>query len=151
MHMITQRSRLAVPVAVVLALSSISLLGGCSFHNLVKQATGGKVDIGSKTVPSDFPKEIPLAKGTIVLAGSVKGKDGEVWNITEKVTDGSTLDSIATAITGAGFKEVSEAKTTSKDGGTDAFGNDKYGILVVLTTDGKGVTIANYTVSPATK
>jgi hypothetical protein len=73
------RSRITVPLAIVLALLAGSALTACSVQNIVHNVTGGSVDIPGKSVPKDFPSEVPLAKGEVLLGAAVGSKDGKVW------------------------------------------------------------------------
>ena len=55
--------RLTVPAALLVALLAGPVLAGCSAVNvneMVKDATGGTVDVGGSTIPEDFPAEVPL-------------------------------------------------------------------------------------------
>jgi hypothetical protein len=60
--MSTMRRRIAIPLALVLAVSSVPLLTGCfgnPIQGAIKAATGGKVDLGGGSLPKDFPSSVP--------------------------------------------------------------------------------------------
>jgi hypothetical protein len=144
--MFTTRTRVTVPIAIALAVLAGPALAGCSVQGIINSATGGKVSLPGKSIPSDFPKAVPLAKGTVVLGAALgDGKGGKVWNVTIQV-DNATIDSITSDLKGAGFKDQgSLTTTTTSDGGTASFDNGTYSVLVVVAkSDGK--TTANYTV-----
>ena len=143
------RIRFTVPLAIALAVVTGPLLVGCSVQNLVHNVTGGNVDIPGKSVPKDFPSEVPLAKGEVILGAAVGGKDGKVWNVTVRVAGASSLDEISQQLQDAGFTVDGTVGNTA-DGGTGAFKNDAYGVLVVVSKDGKDGWIANYTVTKDT-
>ena len=143
--MFTTRTKIAVPIAIALALLAGPALAGCSVQGIINSATGGKVSLPGKSVPSDFPKAIPLAKGTVVLGAALgDGKGGKVWNVTIQV-DNATLDSITSDLKGAGFTDKGDLTTTTDSGGTATFDNGTYSVIVVVAkADGK--VTANYTV-----
>jgi hypothetical protein len=142
------RTRFTVPLAIGLAVLAGPLLTGCSVQNIVHNVTGGTVDIPSTSVPKDFPSEVPLAKGEVVLGAAIGGKDGKIWNVTIKVAGASSLVDIAKQLQSAGFT-ADGTFGGNTDGGTGAFKNSSYGVLVVVSKDGKNGWIANYTVTKA--
>ncbi|HAM27726.1 MAG TPA: hypothetical protein DCP11_13810 [Microbacteriaceae bacterium] len=142
-------TRLTVPLAIGLAVLAGPALAGCSIQNLVHNATGGKVDLGGKAIPKDFPSEIPLAKGEVLYGLSVGDSNGKIWNLTIKVHGASSFDDIATQLTDAGFKSDAAVQGSSADGGTGVFASDKFGVIVAVTKDGKNGWVANYTVTTA--
>jgi hypothetical protein len=144
------RSRITVPLAIVLALLAGSALTACSVQNIVHNVTGGNVDIPGKSVPKDFPSEVPLAKGEVLLGAAVGSKDGKVWNVTIKVAGASSLDEISQQLLAAGFTADRTLGGSTADGGTAALKNGTYGVLVVVSKDGKDGWIANYTVTKDT-
>lgn len=140
------QQRLAISTAIVLSLLLAPALGGCSIvEGAIEGATGGQVDLGGQSVPQDFPTQVPLADGQVLL-GLSAGKDGEkVWNVTIKVAEGA-FASISDQLTRAGFALV-EGSDAANDGKGGLFTSQKYGVLVVVTDDGSDGTVANYTVS----
>jgi hypothetical protein len=147
--MLTNRTRrITVPLAIALAVVAGPTLAGCSVQGIINSATGGKVSLPGKSIPSDFPKDVPLAKGTVVFGAAIgDGKGGKVWNVTIQVDGGETFDSISSDITGHGFKSQGDLTSgSSSDGnGTATFDTVTYSvILVVAKADNK--TTANYTV-----
>jgi hypothetical protein len=145
-----RRATLSLVLAATLALSAPVLLSGCSLaKNVVENATGGKVDIGGKSVPKDFPKaEVPLIDGDVVYGAAVGSSDNKVWNVTIKVADVTAFDSISTQLTGAGFAVV----TTGGDdkGKTGTFAKEGWGVQLLVSNSGdKTGWIANYTVAHA--
>jgi hypothetical protein len=143
------RTRVTIPVAALLAVATVSLLAGCfgnPVHSLVKDATGGTVDVGGSTVPSDFPKAVPLYKGTVATSAALGSGKKKIWNVGIDVPAASAMDTIKSQLTASGF-------TTDVEGNVGKVGaslitHDKtYGVAVVLAKVGKGY-VANYTVTP---
>jgi hypothetical protein len=145
--MFTARRRIVVPVAIILALTLPPTLSGCSVENIVKSATGGKVDIGGNKVPSDFPSSVPLIKGTVVLGAGLGSGAKKLWNVTIKVPAENSYSTIKSELTAAGF--TGDFGTSSSEGATGNFTNKTYDVLVVVAGDGKSGWVANYSVSPA--
>lgn len=144
-----RRSRLlAIPVAALLMLGVAPALAGCSFQTVVKDVTGGNVDIGGDKVPADFPKSVPLYKGAVVFGASVGSGHGKVWNVTVKVPDAKAYTDIQKQLTDAGFSGQFGAQGPD-GGGTGTFANDQFGVLVVVTDAGSNGWVANYSVSRA--
>lgn len=139
--------RYAVTLAIALTVLVGPALSGCSVQNLVQNATGGQVDIGGKSVPKDFPRDVPLAAGDVILGGSVGAGANKVWNVTISVTGASAFDDIATQLTGAGFAHEGVVGGSTAAGGTGTFQNDKFGVLVVVSKNGDKGWFVNYTVT----
>lgn len=143
------RKRFIVPAALVLALSITPVLtacGGNPIQNIVQNATGGKVDLGGKSLPKDFPSEVPLTKGDVIFGAGIGNDKGKIWNVTIKVSDVNELEAIKGQLKSAGF-ESQAAGDASGDATTGLFTKDPYGVLVVVSTDDKNGVIANYTVT----
>jgi hypothetical protein len=141
----------AVSLALVLALGSTPLLTGCfggnPIQNIVKNATGGKVDLGGAEIPKNFPKgDIPLFDGKVVFGGSATSDGSTVWNVSVRVKDAGSFADIQSDLEAKGFTVPEGGKVTTDDGGTLFAGNDKYGVAVVVGKDSTGF-IANYTVT----
>ncbi len=146
--MYTVTRRLAVPLAILLALGLAPALSGCgNVEGIVKNVTGGHVDIGGDKVPSDFPSAVPLYKGDVVFGASVGADEKKVWNVTIKVPDANASADIAKQLTDAGF--TGAFKDSGSDTNTGTFKSDAYGVLVVVTGAGKNGWVANYTVTTA--
>ncbi|MFP3465808.1 hypothetical protein [Leifsonia sp. SIMBA_070] len=141
-----KRRLLAVPVLAVLLLGAAPALSGCSFQSVVKDVSGGNVDVGGTNIPSDFPKDVPLASGDVVFAAALGSGDDKVWNVTVKVPGGEAYTGIAKQLTDAGFSGDFGAQG-SNGGGTGTFSNGTYGVLVVVTDAGSNGWVANYSVS----
>lgn len=139
--------RAVATVAVVLAIAATPLLSGCSVQSIIENATGGQVDVGGKSIPKDFPAEIPLADGEVVYGGGLGSADGQVWNVTIKVPDLAAFDTIAASLTEAGFTRPVSGNGELEGGVGGAFENAKYGLLVVVAGDDKNGFVANYTVT----
>jgi hypothetical protein len=141
----------AALLAASLALIAPALTGCGVIQDAVEQATGGDVDFGGKSVPDDFPSDVPLIEGEVLAGASAGNADGKVWNVTIKVDDGSAFDEITAQLEDAGF-ESSEVGGTSGEGGTGTFTKDPYGVFVVVaggdTAEG---WVANYTVTTSTE
>ncbi len=145
--MVRVRRRFAVSMAIVLALGVTPALSGCvNVEGIVKNATGGNVDLGGNKVPSDFPSSVPLYKGDVVFGASVGTGNQKVWNVTIKVPSGSAYTDISKQLTDAGF--VGEFSKAVGDSQTGTFKGSTYGVIVVVTSAGKNGWVANYTVAP---
>lgn len=142
------RKAFIVPAAIVLSLTLAPMLTACGnpIQGLVNNVTGGQVDLGGAKLPSDFPKDVPLAKGDVIFGAGLGNADGKVWNVTIKVADANALDGITQQLTGAGFASQA-AGDASGDTKTGFFTKDPYGVLVVVSKDDKNGFIANYTVT----
>lgn len=151
--MSTMTRRLTVPLALVVALAVTPALAACAgnpIENLIEGATGGQVDLGGTTIPADFPAEVPLFSGDIVNVTGL-GKDAEkIWNVSIVVPDGLAFDTIASQLQAAGFEGGSIVAATA-DGGTGVFTGANYGVFLVVTKDGNGGFVANYTITTTSK
>jgi hypothetical protein len=146
------RRRITVPIAIVLAISSVPLLTGCFGNPLqgaINAATGGKVNLGGGgSLPTDFPSAIPVYKGKIDSAlGLGTGKD-KIWNVTVELPNANAYADIKSELSGAGFK-TDESGTVGNSGASIIADNKTYGVLVVVTESSSNKQwIANYTVTP---
>jgi hypothetical protein len=154
--MSTMRKRVTVPLVIVLALAVTPALSGC-FGNPIQQivsgATGGNVDLGGKSVPDGYPTtEVPLIQGEIV-SGIALGndKDGKVFNVAVKVSGMDAVDTIKSELEGAGLTANGDIGGSTDAGATLVYSSDKWGVLVLVALDKENGTVANYTVTPATK
>ncbi|GAB3803642.1 hypothetical protein GCM10028798_22900 [Humibacter antri] len=141
----TRRALVAIPLAVLLALGSTAALSGCSVQGLVKNVTHGHVDLGGRSVPADFPKAVPLAKGDVVYGASVGSSDGKIWNVTIKVSGPDAIDAVNAQFADAGYEQDLNNRTDK--GGTSSFTKDPYSVLVVIAKDSSNRWVANYTVT----
>ncbi len=145
--MISTRNRITVPIAIALALLAGPVLTGCSVQNLVDQATGGKVSLPGKSIPKDFPADIPLVKGKVVLGmGLNDGEKGKGWNVTIQVTGDNPYDGAAKQLEDAGYKAQGTLAPATEQGGTGAFDNGTYTIVMVVAKSDSLWTV-NYTVA----
>ena len=153
MNTMSRRSRLPLTIALAgaLAIASPLLLSGCSLiQGTIQNATGGNVNLGGKSVPSDFPTaDVPLVNGEIQYGASVKQGSDEVWNLTYKIADGSVFDSIKSQLEGAGFTVQGTLPATTDQGNGGTWTKGQYTVLVVVAKTGSDWT-ANYTVSKTT-
>ena len=147
--MSTMRRRIAIPLAIVLAVSSVPVLTGCfgnPLQSAVNAATGGKVNLGGGSLPADFPKSVPVYKGKVISALGLGSGKKEIWNVTIEIPGSDAGNSIKSDLTGAGFKV--DGSGTSTDGASLIADNKIYGVIVVTSKDtSKGYWIANYTVT----
>ena len=148
--MSTMRRRIAIPLAIVLAASSVPMLTGCfgnPVQGIISGATGGKVNLGGGgSLPSDFPKSVPVYSGKIISALGLGSGKKEIWNVTVQIPGSDASAKIKSDLSGAGFK-VDESGTSTA-GDSLVADNKTYGVLVVTSKDSsKGYWIANYTVT----
>jgi hypothetical protein len=149
-HMFATHKRVTVSLAIVLALAVTPAVAGCSvIKGVIEQQTGGKVDLGGKSIPANFPtSEVPLISGDIVYGAGIATAQGDVWNVTVNVKDMNAFDTITSQLTGAGF--AANDVGSKQDDGTAAgtFTTDKYSIAVVVTKGSDaGTLLVNYTVT----
>lgn len=148
--MTTLSKRYSVPIAIVIALAITPALSGCfgnPIANIINGATGGHVELPGKSVPADFPKDVPLISGDVIYGLGLKSSDGQGWNVTIKVSDVNAFDTIKSELEGAGFTTNDTIGGTTSDGATGTFASDKYGVVVVVSKDGNNGFVANYTVT----
>jgi hypothetical protein len=148
--MSTMRRRIAIPLALVLAVSSVPVLTGCfgnPLQSAVNAATGGKVNLGGGgSLPADFPKDVPVYSGKVISGLGLGSGKKEIWNVTVQIPGSDTGNSIKSDLEKAGFKV--EESGTSDAGNSIIADNKTYGVLVVTSKDTtKGYWIANYTVT----
>ncbi|QNE47544.1 hypothetical protein F1C58_11960 [Glaciihabitans sp. INWT7] len=137
--------RLTVPIAIVIALLAGPALAGCSVQNLVHDVTGGKVDVPGKSVPKDFPSEVPLASGEVLSGAGVGDAKSKIWNVSVRATDSTAINDVLATLTSAGFECKTLTETTA-DGGALVGDKDTLNVAVVEIKDGKGFVL-NYTVT----
>ena len=147
--MSTMRRRIAIPLALVLAVSSVPMLTGCfgnPIQGAINAATGGKVNLGGGSIPADFPKAVPVYSGKIISALGLGSGKKKIWNVTVQIPGSDAGNSIKSDLEKAGFT-VDESGTS--DAGNSIIADNKtYGVLVVTSKDtSKGYWIANYTVT----
>jgi len=151
--MSNHRSTHLALAVVIAALAITPTVSACSFNPIesaIEEATGGNVDIGGKSIPDDFPAEVPLVDGEVVSAFGVGTAPEKAWNVTITVADASALDSIKAQLEGAGFSsEVDDAAIGGLTGGM--YSNENYAVLIVVAEDGSGGWAASYTITPAAK
>lgn len=147
--MTTLRTRVAAPVAIVLALALTPALTGCfgnPVESIIEGATGGDVDLGGTSLPDGYPAdEVPVIDGDILFGGALGDANGKVFNVTVKVADASAIDTIKGQLEGAGFTAQLGGDTTG--GSTYIGSSDAWGVLVVVSEDGSNGWVANYTVT----
>jgi hypothetical protein len=141
--------KIAIPVALLLALAAAPALTGCSgnpVEGIVKGVSGGKVDIGGTSIPSDFPKSVPLYKGTIISVAALGSAKQKIFNIGITVPGPAAMSDIKKQLATAGFKTEVEGNV-GKVGASLITENKDYSVAVLLAKSGKGYQ-ANYTVTP---
>ena len=146
----SQKRRLSVPIAIVLALVSAPLLAGCfgsPSHGAVKSSSGtGGTTVGT-SIPKNFPKDVPVYNGTVDSATALGSGARTIWNISIEVPDPDALADIKTALTKAGFTTEAEGNAGKVGASLIATGKD-YGVAVLLAKGKHDGFVANYTVSP---
>ncbi|MEC5168613.1 hypothetical protein [Glaciihabitans sp. GrIS 2.15] len=137
--------RITVPIALALALLAGPALAGCSVQNLVHDVTGGKVDVPGKSVPKDFPGEVPLSSGEVLSGAGVGDAKSKIWNVSVRAKGNTAIDEVLTTLTSAGFTCKTLTATTA-DGGALVGDKGKLNVAVVEIKDDKGFVL-NYTVT----
>jgi hypothetical protein len=151
----TLRATSRIPLTLALAgviLVGSPLLAGCSMINsVVHNVTGQDIPdglTGGQAVPADFPSEVPLIDGDVLLGLSLPGGDsGDAWNVTIKVSGFDAWETIKGQFADAGY-EYQEFQVVADKGGSGAFKGDPYSAVVVVSSD-KDEWTANYTVTNA--
>jgi hypothetical protein len=146
----TTRSSLGLVLAASLLVAT-PVLSGCSLiDNFLPNGVSGGIPAGvvpTQTIPDDFPSDVPLVDGDVVLGVTLPGENGDTaWNVTMKVADAEAFDEITTQLTDAGFDY--QQLGSNDDGSSGAFTKDPYTVLVVVAS-AKGEWTANYTVTDA--
>ena len=142
------RRRLTVPLAIVAAAATLPLLTGCfgnPVQGLVKAATGGKVNVGGGSLPSDFPSSIKVYSGKIDEGIGIGSGKKEVWNVTVELPGSSATKDIESELKASGFKV--ETAASGATGTAIEATNSTYTVLVGITEADKK-WVANYTVGP---
>ncbi len=137
--------RITVPVALAIALLAGPALAGCSVQNLVHDVTGGKVDVPGKSVPKDFPSDVPLASGEALSGAGVGDAKSKIWNVSVRAKGGTAIDEVLKTLTSAGFNCKTLTATTA-DGGALVGDKGNLNVAVVEIKDDKGFVL-NYTVT----
>ena len=114
---------------------------------MVEQATGGDVSLPGNSVPDDFPADVPLIDGEVVMGAGIGTTDGKAWNVTIKVTGLDAADDITAQLEGAGFTAAPGA--TTGESSALLYTNASYSVAVVVTKDTNDGFLANYTVTDA--
>jgi hypothetical protein len=148
--MTTTSRKIAVPLAIIVAVSAVPMLTGCfgnPVQGVLNAATGGKVNLGGGSLPKDFPSDVPVYKGKVDTGIGVGSGAKEVWNVTIELPGESAYNDIKSELTGAGFKVVGSGSAGTSGEGLVAT-SSKYSVLVGVTGSGSK-WLANYTVGPA--
>lgn len=100
MYVLPRTARVAVSLSLSLALTP--LLAACNpadivsgaVQQAVKDQTGVDINVnangGSVSLPSDFPKDVPVVSGSIMTSASVGTGASKVWTIAVKVNNSQT-------------------------------------------------------------
>ena len=141
--------KITASLAILLALAATPALAGCAgIEGIVEQATGGDVSLPGNSVPDDFPAEVPLIEGEVILGAGIGSTDGKAWNVTIKVTGLDAADTIKAELEGAGFTSAPGASTGESS--ALLYTSDAYSVAVVVTKDTNDGFLANYTVTDVT-
>ncbi len=138
-------NRLTVPIAIVIALLAGPALAGCSVQTLIRDVSGGKVDVPSKSVPKDFPSEVPLASGEVLSGAGVGDGTSKIWNVSVRAKANTAIDTVLADLTGAGFTTTTLTPTTA-NGGALVGDKGNINVAVVEVKDASGFVL-NYTVT----
>ena len=137
--------RITVPIALTVALLAGPALTGCSVQNLVHDVTGGKVDVPGKSVPKDFPSEVPIVSGEVLSGAGVGDAKSKIWNVSIRAKGSTAIDEVLTTLTSAGF-DCKTLTATTADGGALLCEKGTLSVAVVQIKDDKGFVL-NYTVT----
>ncbi len=137
--------RLTITIALAITLLAGPALSGCSVQNLVHDVTGGTVDVPGKSVPKDFPAEVPLASGEVLSGAGVGDAKSKIWNVTVRASSTSAINGVLRTLTSGGFTCKTLTVTTA-DGGALVCDKGNLNVAVVEVTGDKGFVL-NYTVT----
>lgn len=111
--------------------------GGAS--EFLKGATGTDIDLGGKSIPKNFPTQIPVAEGEVEFGGSITSEGSTIWTVRIATQDPAVFTKIQSKFLSSGFEEsfVTEGETPMA-----AYEGHGYGVLInVDNQDGAmGVT-----------
>jgi hypothetical protein len=143
------RSRVGVPLALVVALAGVPLMSGCAAGGLVENAvngavqgaTGGEVSLGGE-LPAGWPESVPVIDGELLFGAgkSIEGAQG--WVVTVKSASADALGDARTQLEDAGFT-VDAAASGAGDEGVLVVKDATYQVVVAGGADG-----LLYTVTP---
>ncbi len=136
------RRRTTVPLVIVLAIASTTLLAGCvnPVEALVQGATKGQVDLSGQRIPADFPTTVPLYSGHVTSGVSMGQDDDHIWNVILIVPGPQVMQKIADQLTAAGFTTQLQTDITP-DTKSLIYENDTYDVAVVLKHTANGYTV----------
>ncbi|NRD27139.1 hypothetical protein [Frigoribacterium sp. VKM Ac-2836] len=157
--------------AVALALGLVTGLTACGEGSPVDNIVGGAVDSGIEslkgtalkavedaagealngagittdgTLPSSFPAEVPLVTGT--TRGGGAGPDGTGWVAQVAVSGADQFAVAQQQLEAAGF--TASGVDTDADSGFGTFTGATYRVVLTVSTDSAGQSIATYVVTP---
>lgn len=151
----SSRKVIALALAGALALGIAPLLAGCSpqqlvedaVQNVVEDATGVDVDLNldGKTLPDDFPAEVPVISGDITLSGSLGTGGDKVWTVGITASElAAGYDEAKSKLLGAGYTADFDLAQDGTYSGS--FSNGSYFVLVTAANDGSN-NVVSYVVS----
>jgi hypothetical protein len=140
--------RAAVPLVIALTLLTAPALAGCSVQNLIHDVSGGTVDVPGKSIPKDFPGEVPLVSGEVLSGAAVGDAKARIWNVSIRASGFRAMDEVASALTTAGFTAKTLTAATEEGGALVADKGD-LNVAVVEVKDSAGYVL-NYTVTRGT-
>ena len=141
------RSKIAAPLAILIALFVAPALAGCAVaEGVIEQATGSNVEVSTDSLPEGWPSEVPVADGDIQFGGFVDNSGTQVFNVTINIAGDNPTTAIATQLEGAGFTAPVAVAPTS-DGGALAYESDAWSVNVLVGRGDGSSFVANYTVT----
>lgn len=100
---------------------------------------GLDINLGGKSLPKDFPSQVPLVKGDIVSAGSITADGETIWTVQMMVKDASVFDQVRAQMAQAGFEEDFVTDGEYRMG---SFTGNGYGTLVTVSESNGQVSIS---------
>ena len=111
----------------------------------------GSISAGSGSVPEDFPADVPLPDGEVSFSQRLETADGLGWSVVIATSGeaGSVGQQIRSDLENNGFdvEESTQFSGEGGSGGTILAERSDLSVLVVVTADDSGETLATYTVS----
>lgn len=131
----TMTATLALVAGATLSLSGcfgnpLENLAQGGANEVIKNATGQDVKIGGQSLPGDFPSQIPIVEGEILLGTAVNSDDDRGWMLSIKANDPSAFKKLQSQLVDAGFEE-----SILTEGSNPMAVYQGHGYNVIISTD----------------
>jgi hypothetical protein len=117
-------------------------LGPGSLEDAIEQGTGGQVDVGTASLPADWPAELPVPAGD--LFASISSDGTQV--LTYRIADASVGESLVADLQALGF--VTTATTDMGELVVHALERDEWTVSVSWVSGDEDGVVLNYSSGP---